>query len=278
MAIISKKEAILQLGIDEKTFDNYFRIGGEVPCLPRIGNGRFKFDDKVLNNWKLDREYRTVILDIADYKRCLDFALAQDARAYVASDFGSGRQREFGQKITNWVKGQLGEIAVKKFFKEKFGTDVELDFEIRDSIVPQDITAINEKGKARTPRIGVGIKSSKPKSVYLVLGSNEIELPERRSDVYIFCRPDLPDDHLLRLTRDAVLSFVKGEAYYETYKNEIPVLTPMPCEIVGYCEFDKLEPATEIPGQKFESGHRYVIKTGLLKHSPVDWRKLIGRL
>jgi len=45
----------------------------------------------------------------------LDFALAQHFRGYVLSDWGTARQREFGQKITNWVKGQLAESAVKKF-------------------------------------------------------------------------------------------------------------------------------------------------------------------
>lgn len=49
----------------------------------------------------------------------------------MQSDFGTGRQREFGQKITNWVKGQLGEVAVKKFLKREFNLDVELDFGAR---------------------------------------------------------------------------------------------------------------------------------------------------
>ncbi len=50
------------------------------------------------------------------------------------SDWGTARQREFGQKITNWVKGQLAEVAVKKFFKKEFNVDVELDFRIYDEI------------------------------------------------------------------------------------------------------------------------------------------------
>jgi len=114
--------------------------------------------------------WRTVDLNKDDYALCLDFALAQHFRNYVQSDFGTGRQREFGQKITNWVKGQLGEVAVKKFLKREFNVDIELDFDIRDKIVLQDITAVKENGKMRTPKIGIGIKSSKPKSAFLVLG------------------------------------------------------------------------------------------------------------
>src|SRR6202008_1497967 len=107
-----------------------------------------------------------------------------------------------------WVKGQLGEVAVKKFFHKEFGFDIELDFDIYNNIVPQDIIGVVEKGKMRKPKIGVGIKSSKPKSAFLVLGENEIRIPERRSDIYIYCRPDIPDDHLLRLTKDKIMEAV----------------------------------------------------------------------
>ena len=171
--ILSKKEAIEYLGLDQKTFDNYFKNASEFPCMKRVGaRGRFYFDQDILFKWKESLAWRTVELDKEDYALCLDFALAQHFRNYVQSDFGTGRQREFGQKITNWVKGQLGEVAVRKFFKREFNVDIELDFDIRDKIVLQDIIGIKDKGKMRTPRVGIGIKSSKPKSAFLVLGEN----------------------------------------------------------------------------------------------------------
>src|SRR3989344_8914140 len=106
---LPKKEAITYLGLDEKTFDNYFKNALEFPSLERNGgSGRFYFDKDTLGKWKDALVGRTVELDKDDYALCLDFALAQHFRNYVQSDFGTGRQREFGQKITNWVKGQLG--------------------------------------------------------------------------------------------------------------------------------------------------------------------------
>ncbi len=90
-------------------------------------------------------------LTLADYALCLDFALAQHFRGYVLSDWGIGRQREFGQKITNWVKGQLAEVAVKKFFEREFSTPIELDFEIHEDIVPQDIIRVTKDGESRPP-------------------------------------------------------------------------------------------------------------------------------
>ena len=276
--ILSKKEAVIFLGLDEKTFDNYFKNAAEFSCLERNGNkGRFSFDKDILREWKDNREWRTVQLTKDDYALCLDFALAQHFRNYVQSDFGTGRQREFGQKITNWVKGQLGEVAVKKFFKREFDLDIELDFDIRDDIVPQDIVAVKERRKIRKPKIGVGIKSSKPKSAFLVLGENEIKIEDRRSDIYIYCRPNIPDDHLLRITRDEIIEIVKNEPHYSKYEKLIPNFANIPCEIAGWCYYADLREVKNIPGQEFD-GIRFVKESGLLRKSKKDWQDFIAQL
>ncbi|OGZ54458.1 MAG: hypothetical protein A3H64_01285 [Candidatus Ryanbacteria bacterium RIFCSPLOWO2_02_FULL_45_11c] len=275
---ISKKEAVEFLGLDEKTFDNYFKNAAEFPCLERNGGrGRFYFDKDVLDEWKEGFNWRTVELTKEDYALCLDFALAMHFRGYVRSDFGTGRQREFGQKLTNWIKGQLGEVAVRKFIKREFEIDVELDFEIRKKIVPQDIIRITKNGASREPKIGVGIKSSKPKNAYLILGENEVEIEGRRSDVHIFCRPDIPDDHLLRLAKSEVMNTVKNEQHYSKYADLIPDFSNIHCEIAGWCNAQELAHVTEIPGQKFD-GMRWVKKSGLLKKTKRDWKELIKQL
>ncbi len=276
--ILTKKEAIRFLGLDDKTFDNYFQNADEFKCLKRQnGRGRYLFDQRVLKKWLDEFRWRTIELNFKDYSLCLDFALAQHFRGYVLSDWGTARQREFGQKITNWVKGQLAEVAVKKFFKEEFNVDVELDFRIYDEIVPQDIIGVIENRKTRQPKIEIGIKSSKPKSAYLVLGENEITIKERRSDYYIFCRPDMPDDHLLRLTKDRVIEVVKNQQHFSKYKDEMPDFKNMYCEISGWCKIDELEKVTSIPGQEF-TGVRYVKKSGLLHKDKADWQELLKKL
>jgi hypothetical protein len=276
--ILSKKEAVLYLGLDEKTFDNYFKNAAEFRPLKRSsGRGRFYFDKEALSRWKENLVWRTVELNKRDYSLCLDFALAQHFRNYVQSDFGTGRQREFGQKITNWIKGQLGEVAVKKFLKREFGVNIELDFDICDEIVPQDITGIEYRGNVREPKIGVGIKSSKPKSAFLVLGENEIRIKERRSDIYIYCRPDIPDDHLLRLTKKEINEVVKNKPHYSKYRDLIPDFINIPCEVVGWCKYSDLKAVKGIPGQEFD-GVRFVRESGLLRKSKKDWRELIEKL
>ncbi len=276
--IIPKAEAIILLGLPRKVFDNYYQSAFEFAPEPRInGRGFLKFDKEKLLEWKRDYENRTVVLNKDDYDLCLDFALAMHFRSYVLSDFGTGRQREFGQKITNWVKGQLGEVGFKKFLHQKFGYDVELDFNIYDEIVPQDIVAVHEGGAMREPRLGIGIKSSKPKNIALILGSNEIEIPERSSDVYVFCRPDLPDDHLLRLAKNEVVRAVSGKPLYETYKDSMPVFSNINCEIAGFCYKNELQRVTSIPGQPFD-GHRYVQLSGKLRRSRAEWERLLSNL
>lgn len=121
--IITKKEAVQFLGLEEKTFENYFQNADEFRCLKRQnGRGHYLFDQKELRTWLESYKWRTIELDNSDYALCLDFALAQHFRGYVLSDWGSARQREFGQKITNWVKGQLAEVAVKKFLKREYSS------------------------------------------------------------------------------------------------------------------------------------------------------------
>jgi hypothetical protein len=125
--------------------------------------------------------------------------------------------------------------------------------------------------------VGIGIKSSKPKSAYLILGEKEVTLPERQSDIYVYCRVDIPDDHLLRIARDDIISAVKGGPLYNNYKNEMPYFSDIKCEIAGWCTFDDLETVTSIPGQTFDSV-RKVKQSGRLKRSKQDWEKLISLL
>lgn len=109
------------------------------------------------------------------------------------------------------------------------------------------------------------------------MGENEVILSDRKSDVYIFCRPDMPDDHILRLTRDIVIESVKDKQHFLSYKDKIPYFVNIVCEVAGYCWIDELEKVTSIPGQDFD-GIRYVKKTGFLHKSKEDWMKFLDRL
>lgn len=271
---LSKADAIQFLGLDEKLFDNFFRAAEEFSPLPRAGNrGRFYFDRNELDEWKRGYDSRTFLLNRDDYAKCMDFALAIHFRGYVTSDWGTGRQREFGQKLSNWVRGQLGEIGVKRFCRERLGLDIELDFNMHDRIVPQDVLSITENGIRRDPRNSISIKASKPKSGYLVLTPNEVQREERRSDIYIFTRVGLPDDHLLRIAPEEVKTLVRNQQHYGLYENDIPAFHPIPVEVAGFAYSEELEVVSGIPGQDFE-GERYVKKSGQLHRDIGTWREV----
>ncbi|MBI4437315.1 MAG: hypothetical protein HY590_07885 [Candidatus Omnitrophica bacterium] len=276
--VLTKSQAVAFLELNDKVFENYFRFAKEFSCISRTGGrGRFYFDRRHLEAWKQSYDWRTVRLTRQDYQLCLDFALAMHFRGYVLSDWGTARQREFGQKLTNWIKGQLAEIAVQTFFKREFKVEVHLDFGLHNEIVPQDIVKVREGRSLRDPKIKVGIKASKPKSAYLVLGDNEITLPKRRSDIYIFCRPDIPDDHILRITKEQIVKEVSTCPYYPVYSDSMSGFEDIPCEIAGWCEAGELQRVTEIPGQSFD-GVRYVRQSGLLRRTKSEWEELIRRL
>jgi hypothetical protein len=275
---LSKRQAIEFAGLEKKIFENYFQVADEFRCIKRKAKGgRYFFVRSSLAEWKADYRWRCVELTIDDYSLCLDFALAKHFAGYVPSDWSTGRQREFGQKVTNWIKGQLGEVAVKKFLEREFGAIVELDFEIREGIVAQDIILVTKDGKSRVPKVGVGIKSSKPKSAYLVLDKKETAPEKRRSDYYIFCRPDIPDDHLIRLTKERIIEVIQGQQHYSKYKDQMKDFGNITCEVAGWCSLSELERVTSIPGQTFD-GVRFVKKSGLLHRDRKSWEELISKL
>lgn len=286
MPTIGRNEAQTLIGFDERMFRNFSDIALEFPPLPRRRHGRYYYDESGLRNWLVEYRNRIVNLSVEDYLICLDFALAihlsdGDARA----DWGTGRQREFGQKISNWVRGLLGERALKKFLEEKFGITVVLDFNLYDHIVAQDIREVWSGDRVITPAFTVGVKSSKPKNSFLILSQSEVEIEERHCDAHVFCRVDLPDDHLLRICRDDIERRLDSLQHHNlqaglhlnSYRNQLPTYAPIRCEIAGWCTTANLRPVMEIPGQNFENPN-HVIESGLLNRSTACWEEFRDKL
>ena len=96
--------------------------------------------------------------------------------------------------------------------------------------------------------------------------------------MYIYCRPDIPDDHLLRLTKSLILKAVENKPLFYLYKDKLPDFKNIPCEIAGWCKEEELEEVSSIPGVVFEGGTRFVKKSGNLHRSREDWVRLIKML
>jgi len=275
---INRKDAIIYLGISDKSFDNYSKYSKEIIGIKERGRWYFNVGD--LDNWKSLRKSRTIRLALSEYEKCFEFAIKMVYGGL--SLHGIRGKRSEVQAADDVILGILAEHGIKKFLRNKFRTEIKLDEAVHpEEITPQDFDRIKDKesGKLREPKMGVGVKASKIKSAFLVLGSNEVELADRKSDVYIFARVDLPSDHLFRILRDHSF-FGKLRIFFENNKKfrQIEQLQSIPIWICGFVYVNELDRATSIPGQEFSNGYRYVKSVSQLHNSDEDWKKLMLKL
>ncbi|MFA6076708.1 MAG: hypothetical protein WC735_01390 [Candidatus Paceibacterota bacterium] len=274
--LIGKTEAINFLNVSEKDFKNYHESSKEIEGQ-KI-SGRWYFDKQKLEEWKKLKGERTIFLTISEYEKCFQFAIKM---VYGGLSLNGIRgQRTEVQAADDVILGILAEHAVKNFLKNKFSIEIELDEEVHpERITPQDFDKIKVNNVFKTPKIGVGIKASKMKNAFLVLGGNEVDLKERRSDVYVFARVGLPSDHLFRILRDHSF-FKQVREFMDKDKKfrKIELLKPIPIWICGFTYKEELEKVTEIPGQEFANGYRYVKSVSKLHNSDQDWKNLIKKL
>lgn len=274
--LINKKQAIELLGISEKDFKNYHESSKEIRGS-KIGN-RWYFDKEGLISWKNLKESRTVDLSISEYEKCFQFAIKM---VYGGLSLNGIRgQRTEVQGADDVILGILAEHAIKNFLLNKFSVEIKLDEEVHpEEITPQDFDQIKDGDTFRSPNLGIGIKASKMKSAFLILGANEVEFAGRKSDVYIFARVGLPSDHLFRILRDH--SFFKDVRLFldknDKFK-KILKLEKIPVWICGFSYTEELEKLTGIPGQEFTGGYRYVKSVSNLHNSDEEWKQLISKL
>lgn len=274
--LITKNEAIEFLGVPSNEFKNYHESSKEIQG-EQIRR-RWYFNKASLVAWKNLKEARTINLTIDEYETCFEFAIKMVYGGLALN--GIRGQRTEVQAADDVILGILAEHGVKKFLSQKFQTEINLDEEVHPGeITPQDFHEIKEGDAFRKPRLGVGIKASKMKNAFLVLGANEVESHERKSDAYVFVRVGLPSDHLFRILRNhsffaRVRKFLEENIRFK----KIKALENIPVWICGFSYIEELERVTEIPGQEFTNGHRYVKSVARLRNSDEDWKKLIAKL
>ena len=161
---------------------------------------------------------------------------------------------------------------------------LELDFDLHKEIVPQDIIGIKEGSTFRNPKTKVAIKATKFQNSYLILGTADVEPENRKSDIYILTRIDLPDDHLLRIAKDELEELLKKQKHFDSYKDKLSGFEPIPCEVVGFAyrreleKIDNTEQLAKILGTRNPSGARYVKVAGKLRDSIEEWAKIAEKL
>jgi len=200
--------------------------------------------DKTIETWIHEKLIPfSVTIDENGYKlMCID-ALKIVGKT-VATDFGSSRQRDFGQLWADLTRGYLGEYAAKIFLKNKFKMDVELGHNAGklENFLQSDISLVKDSnGVFRKPRINIGIKTIKWNGIWFDIPNAQFN----HSDFQICVKLGTERDHLfsffksIGIFKDIILkigteinSLTKSEAS-EIY-NSIPDFKPIGAYICGF--------------------------------------------
>lgn len=250
----------------------------------------------------------TISLTRDDYLRALSssfelLTIGDPAKA----DFGGARQREFGQQWTDFTRGYLGEIAMKKFFEQHLDTEVELDQREAgdvESFLPTDLSKIEHSdGEMKPVETRLSIKTSKLGSMWLGIPNGQLG----HSDAFSLVKIGIPLNHLaifLKATGglDELLDY-STEEKKEEMLNTIPDFKPIPAYIPGFVYRDEFENGEllmeearkyvkvaggigrqpETPPEGFSGikikgigsmNEEYVSSTGAMNHSRQDWKEL----
>lgn len=187
--------------------------------------------------------WSTVLLDERDYLTAAVHALDLAPRI-PATDYGTTRQRDLGQLLTDAIRGFLGEIALAKWLGERFEVRVVLDYRKGPlpEFLPSDIRLVN----GRPPRLNVSIKTTKLRGIWLDIPYSQIE----NSHVFVLVRVGVSREHFLAFLKeisaikDKILSKARelgiiSEDDLASIWDAIPEFTKIPACIAGF--FDKRE-------------------------------------
>jgi len=258
------------------------------------------FENRVLPN--------TVSVAWDDYMDALSSSFELLTLGEVAkTDFGSSRQREFGQLWTDFSRGFLGEIIIKKFFQNRFGEIIDLEQrEVGDveDYLPSDVTRIKKDGEWTEVEGTLSIKTSKLKAMWLGIPQNEYG----SSSAYTFVKMGIPLTHLATYLKEAdaiseLLERVDKEDKRERIKETIPDFEPIPAYIPGFAWSEDFEEGDlevhkanihahieggigerpEEPPEGYESintrgpdmSEEYISGTGVLRWEKEDWMELV---
>ncbi len=213
-----------------------------------IEGGEVKDDLSNIDEWLNERLLPNCVhIDETGYSTMCINALKIVSKT-AATDYGSSRQRDFGQMWADITRGYLGEYAFKLFLKQRFNIDAELGHDLGklEDYLPMDLHKITKPGdKPRPPKIKVGIKAGKWNGIWLDIPGDQFN----HSDIHAFVKIGAGRDHLfaffkqLSVFKDKVLK--RGEEIGCLSKEEsaalfkdIPGFSPVTAYICGFARKD----------------------------------------
>jgi hypothetical protein len=119
----------------------------------------------------------------------------------AATDYGSSRQRDFGQIWGDQTRGYLGEFAFAKFLKKYWSIEAQLGHERGDlkEYKPMDIHKVKFPDRDwKDPGIKIGIKTTKFQGIWLDLPNDQFN----SSDIHVFVKLSVDRDHLFTFFKE----------------------------------------------------------------------------
>lgn len=225
----------------------------------------------------------TLLIDKDGYtEMCID--ALKTISTQVLTDFGTSRQRDFGQAWADTIRGYLGEYAVTKFLDREFSTKTRLAHQrgIAQTFYDSDISEVFSGGVWRKPNLNVGIKTTKFNGLWLDVAKEQFA----KSDIHIQVKIGGGSTHLfsffkeLSVFRDKILK-VGLDGNYLTQKEsdqiwqDIPKFKSIPAYVTGFAIRDL--PYKPLDYEGHLANIHYTIHTfrGLL---PRDYKKQISNI
>lgn len=212
--------------------------------LDKAVEGREINGDVSPEYWLKERLLPNIIfIDEAGYTQmCIDALKIVSTTA--GTDFGSSRQRDFGQLWADMTRGYLGEYAFKVFLENKFLISCQLDHEIGrlEDYLPTDIHNIKKSGDSwRKPKLSIGVKAAKWNGIWFDIPGDQFS----HSDIHVLVKVGTGRDHLfaffkqLSVFKDKVLKrgedlgCISKETSAEMF-SRLPDFNPIPAYVCGF--------------------------------------------
>ncbi len=224
----------------------------------------------------------TLLIDKEGYtEMCID--ALKTISTQVLTDFGTSRQRDFGQAWADTIRGYLGEYAVTKFLFREFGIETKLAHQrgIAETFYDSDISEVRSNGQWRKPNINVGIKTTKFNGLWLDVAKEQFA----KSDIHIQVKIGGGSTHLfsffkeLSIFRDKILrvglegNFLTQEESEQIWQ-DIPRFKPVPAYITGFALRDFSYKPLDYEGHMAKLHYTIHTFRGLL---PRDYREQISK-
>ena len=199
------------------------------------------------------------------------------------TDFGTSRQRDFGQAWADKTRGYLGEAAVVLFLKKYFNVETRLAHQQGnpEDFYDSDIAEIKDGNSFRSPKVFVGIKTTKFNGVWLDIAKEQflkshyhvqVKIGGGTSHLFSFFKEiGVFEDHILKVGLDE--KFLTQKEADDIY-NDIPDFKPIPGYITGFAVREEEDGGFKYAGNKGIKNYTINSFKGLL---PADYAEQIRK-